>query len=169
MKKIKFLAFVLFAVLACVSFSSCSDDDKDEPSSGFSSEILGTWQCVESDYLGYSGDDDEIGFKKGEHLIFFNGNGKTDDNLLSGKKCFILYGSENPKGYTESSWEEGDDLYTLNQNKLTVFESDLDRFVGTVTIKDGEMTFTYKYQNWNYDLGQMTGESKQYTSKFRKI
>lgn len=31
MKKLKFLAFALFTVFACVSFASCSDDDKDEP------------------------------------------------------------------------------------------------------------------------------------------
>lgn len=31
MKNFKFIAFALFAVLACVSLASCSDDDKDEP------------------------------------------------------------------------------------------------------------------------------------------
>lgn len=36
MKKFKFLAFALFAVLACVNFASCSDDDDDN-------SIVGTW------------------------------------------------------------------------------------------------------------------------------
>lgn len=41
MKKNKFLAFALFAVLACLSFASCSDDDKeDSPSEDF----IGMWQ-----------------------------------------------------------------------------------------------------------------------------
>lgn len=161
MKKFKFLAFALFAVLTCVSFASCSDDDKDEPSSGYANEILGTWQCVETS---------NSGFRKGSHLVFFDGKGKTDDNLLSGKKCFILYDpDDDPKNFPESNWEEGDDLYTLNGNNLTLFESDLDRFIGTITIKDGEMTFTYKYQDWKYDLGQMVSESEERTSKFRKM
>lgn len=39
MRKFKFLAFALFAVLACVSFVSCSDDD-DKPANN---SIVGTW------------------------------------------------------------------------------------------------------------------------------
>ena len=42
MKKFQFLALSLFAVFACVSFASCSDDDKDEPTA----DIVGTWECI---------------------------------------------------------------------------------------------------------------------------
>lgn len=180
MNKFNYFAFALFMGLTCVGFTSCSDNDKDEPSSNFTSEILGTWQCVDSDYSRFTGDYDDGGFSEGGHLIFFNGNFKSDDNLLAGKKCFILYHEVNDlKDYTESSWDkeisgsgheqEFAELYTLDGNNLIIYECDLDRFVGKIAIEDGEMTFTYKYQNWNYNLGQMISESKQHTSKFRKI
>lgn len=42
MKKLKFLFLTLFAVFACVSFASCSDDDKNEPQDEVS--IIGLWK-----------------------------------------------------------------------------------------------------------------------------
>ena len=55
MKKFKFLAFALFAVLACVSFASCSDDDKDEavnPHTGYPTkvEVKDASKCVVTVY-----------------------------------------------------------------------------------------------------------------------
>lgn len=45
-KKLKILAFALIAVLTCVGFASCSDDDKDEPTANHA--LIGTW--IESWY-----------------------------------------------------------------------------------------------------------------------
>lgn len=164
MKKLKFLAFALFAVLACVNFASCSDDDKDNPTA----DIIGTWECVDSENLDDSGENDS--FDRGTLL-----------RLLNGGKCFIGYhgsfeiynpetgGWETVADPTEKQWvdEEGD-RWDLKGNNLTVREPDLDRYVGTITVNGNEMTFTYKYQNWNYDSGTMTSESGTYVSKFIK-
>lgn len=43
MKKFKFLAFALFAVLACVNFASCSDDDDEPAGDELTSIIVGVW------------------------------------------------------------------------------------------------------------------------------
>lgn len=166
MKKFQFLALSLFAVFVCVSFASCSDDDKDEPTA----DIVGTWECItgEDHGAGYDGED----FEKGTLL-----------KLLKGDKCFIGYNGsfeiynpdtdrwETVTNPTENQWgdEDGEgDKWYLKGNVLTVVESDLDRYVGTINVNGNEMTFTYKYQNWNYDSGTMTSESETYVSKFRK-
>ncbi len=73
MKRLKFLAFALFAVLACVSFASCSDDDKDEPQNEVS--IIGLWNV--------DGENEAYEFQK-------NGRGIFYDNLsnMSNVECF---------------------------------------------------------------------------------
>lgn len=164
--KFKNLALVLFGVLACVNFVSCSDDDKDEPTTN----IVGTWECVTGELHGadYAEDD----FAKGTLLKFLNGD-----------KCFIGYQGvfevynkatdrwEKVADPTESQWgdEDGEgDTWSLKGNTLTIMEADLDRYVGIIEVSNNEMIFTYKYQNWNYDTGTLTSESDTYISKFRK-
>lgn len=73
MKRLKFLAFAFFAVLACVSFASCSDDDKDEPQNEVS--IIGLWNV--------DGENEAYEFQK-------NGRGIFYDNLsnMSNVECF---------------------------------------------------------------------------------
>lgn len=54
MKKLKFLAFALIAVLTCVGFSACGDDDKDDsvPADQFS--VVGIWDVQENgDYYDF--------------------------------------------------------------------------------------------------------------------
>lgn len=52
MKKNSFYLFaMMMAVVLCVSFTSCSDDD-DEGGSGSTNALVGTWQCVSNTSLG---------------------------------------------------------------------------------------------------------------------
>lgn len=53
MKKFKFLLCALFAVLACATFSSCGDDDDDEPGNG-SQNLVGIWGSQEDIEDGYT-------------------------------------------------------------------------------------------------------------------
>ena len=82
-KKLKFLAFALFAVLACVSFASCSDDDKDEPNGNNS--IVGKWNCYKV-VLNYDGktypEDVDFDFKADNS---FTVNMKDGNGTLTGK------------------------------------------------------------------------------------
>lgn len=177
MKKFKFQTFLLAAMFMCLGFASCSDDDKDEPDSEDVTEIIGTWKCVESNFIDIDSDS-EKGFEVGDAFVFFKSDFKAADHLISGKKCFVVDNNDNLSQYTEAkwddmvSWDEGsqefEEVYTLTGNKLTVMECDLDRYVGTISIKGNEMIYTYKYQNWNYDKKTMTSESKQYVAKFHK-
>lgn len=179
MNKLKFLVGALITVLASVNCISCSDDDQNGSAT---TDLSGIWRCVETNYVeddsGYSSS--EKGFLKGTSLIFFNGEFKSADGMISGKKCFIVDAqeSDNLTNYTELAWnrdvdvthstQEFPEVYNLSGNNLTIMECDLDRFVGTISINGNEMTYTYKYQNWQYSTGLITSESKVYTSRFRK-
>lgn len=177
----KVIMAVLFAAFASVGFCSCSNDD--EPKSD--TDILGTWICVESS-------DSEIAHGEGFHvndaLVFFNSTFTSSDQKISGKKCFVeRFGSRDLqkdeidkllKELTVSKWDsevEGVDeyqdfgwTYNLNGKSLTIEECDLDRYVGSISINGDELTYTYTYQNWNYDDNSMTEESETYVSKFIK-
>ena len=177
MKKLYLIA--LLVTLSSSILSSCSNND--EPSS---SNVIGKWICVEStnDYETYAFQPDQG--RNG--IVFFNGEFKSSDNLISGKKCFILNDGKayiEDEGYksnpTELDWnknvytysdgeQEFDKIYILKGNSLTIVECDLDRLVGTISIDGNIMTYTYKYQNWNYDSQLMTSESETFISKFQK-
>lgn len=56
-KKMKFLAFALIAVLTCVGFASCGDDDEEPKGDELSSIIVGDWaQDGDSDLLRFNAD-----------------------------------------------------------------------------------------------------------------
>jgi len=90
MKKLKFLSMVLFAVLACVSFASCSDDDKDEPKDEVS--IVGLWKV--------DGENEAYEFQANSRGIFY-------DNLsnMSNVECFD-YTYDASKGTIVMKWHE---------------------------------------------------------------
>lgn len=46
MKKFRFIAMMFVAIMTCVTFSACSDDDDDN--SGNTSEIVGTWYSTDN-------------------------------------------------------------------------------------------------------------------------
>ena len=111
MKKLKFLAFALFTVLACVNLASCSDDDEGEPQDA---NLVGTWIA--------SGVDEEDG-ERFESTVIFNEDGTGSQ---------LWYGEDEDEDfrYTYDSttltihWEYGEtDVYTVNwknRNKFTV-------------------------------------------------
>ena len=162
MKTLRFIGMAISAVIMSVNFIACSSDDNNDNEN---TNLLGTWKCSSTlPYEEHTAAQGGDGFREGLKIKFIQNN-----------KCFIDYwghGFYTGSGYinnpTESDWdsEEGD-KWLLSGNNLTVMEGDLDRWVGTVTIKGNEMTFTYKYQDWNYDKQIMVSESKEtYTSKF---
>lgn len=157
--RLQSLVAVAMCVVMAIAFTSCGDDDDEEPTT----DIVGTWICTQTT-------NDE----NGEDMGFAIGDGFK---LFASGKAFILYdgyayveGVGDVADPSESQWdkEEGD-TWKLSGNQLTVMESDLDRYIGTIAVNGNELTFTYKYQNWNYDSGTMTEESKEtYVSKFQK-
>ena len=171
MKKLKFFAFALLGLYVCFNFSSCNNDDKDEPYQ----DLSGVWICTQvNDSQSWLGG-------VGSGLIFFNDSFTSDDKLISGNKCFRIRDDAENKypSYTLQRWnsrvtghgkdQEFPEVYILRGNKLTIMECDLDRTVGTISINDNTMIYTYKYQNWNYNSGTMTSEDPTtYISTFQK-
>lgn len=174
----KFHVLALLVLFICV-FVSCNNDD--EP---YNSDVLGKWICVETNdeypNLHY------YAFQVGDGFVFFDGEFK--DNLISGKKCFILYDGQvyidknggmyisNPTEYDwnhnvyieDGDYSFGDWVYILDGTSLTVLQCDLDRYVGTISL-DGEiMTYTYKYQNWGAGTQLMGSEYGPFVAKFQK-
>lgn len=138
------LVAVALCVIMATAFTSCSDDD-DEPAA----DIVGTWECITGTIhdWNYGGDD----FEKGDCITF-----------MKGGRCLLPWDDI-------SDPEDGWSSWILKGNELTVMECDLDRWIGIITVNGNEMTFTYKYQNWHYDSGTMTEESKEtYVSTFKK-
>ena len=86
MKVFRIAGMMILAVISCLSFTACSEDeDGNNVSSPYATEILGMWECIESGYrmdLGdrikfFSGEFDEAQWNKG--------------GTLKGKKCIHLY------------------------------------------------------------------------------
>ena len=80
MKATKYLSLILLVFAVCMGFTSCSDDDKDEPTTGISQIIVGEW---DSDSLGDASDintndlnvnNTQLGFV--DSRLVFNSNGK---------------------------------------------------------------------------------------------
>jgi len=190
MKAFRIAGMMMLAVISCLSFTACSgDEDGSNASSPYATEILGMWECIEG---GYRMDlKDRVKFFTGE----FDEAQWNKGGTLKGKKCIHMsyehnsysenYGGDpmNPNP-TESDWDDGivdpfgdgnysfDELYTLSGNKLSIFECDYDRYLGTISIEGNIMTFTYMYQNWrciDNTHQVLEEESGPYTVKFKKI
>lgn len=159
MKVFRLIGMALLAIVISVVVAACSSDDNKDLQT--SQDLLGTWKCTSTTPYDKESDAFDIGARI---------------KILPNGKCFIAYHADDTFWYgdgygdnpTESDWDPEDgDRWLLNDHNFTVMESDLDRWIGTVTIKGNEMTFTYKYQDWNYDKNAMVSESKYtYTSKF---
>lgn len=180
-KTFRKIGMALLAMVACVNFAACSDDDENV-SSSYANEILGLWECIEGAENMSTGN--LIKFFEGE----FDEASYNEGGTLKGKKCLIGWGGdfevdgEVINDPTELDWNktiyqygenntEFGELYTLDGNTLTVMESDYDRWIGTISIENGIMTYTYKYQNWRVlDSAhqEMTDEEGPYTVKFQK-
>ena len=161
-----YLMVLMMALMGTVVFSSCGDDDDNVQ---LSESIQGIWKCVST--TPYEEIDNPFknvdGFNIGarikhmeDSICFIDYRGKGFDLPNGGSK-------DNP---TKKDWNsENGDKWFLKGNNLTIMQSDLDRWIGTVSVNGNEMTFIYKYQNWNYDNQTMTWEGEEtYTSKFIK-
>lgn len=169
MKTLRFIGMALLAVVLSVSFSSCSDDDG---SSYSVNDVTGVWQCVSQ--TGYQ---NKYKFIDGDHIKFF-----SDDYVdveVTGKHCYINWidgwAREGSQEYTLEELkklphprEDNGTAYTVNGNVLTIMESDLDRWVGTIIIEGDVMTFSYTYENWNFDRKTITEKFGPFTATFQK-
>ena len=112
---------------------------------------------------------------------YFSENLEPEWTSLTGDKCYRIYdfSNANLSDYTLEKWEnyyetehpEGgyESLYQVDGNKLTIFELDWDRWVGTYVIHGDELIYTYKYQNWSAATETMTEEYPEvYVSKFKR-
>ena len=191
MKTLRLIGTAVAAVVLSVGLVGCSDDDDDQVSP-MANDILGLWECVESD------SEDIYAFEPGDMLKFFEGEFDESQYIeggqLKGRKClygrngdFNVDGDYDANGPTETQWNQevakyqgnGDEyylsfpeIYTLDGSSLSVIACDYDRRVGTITIDGDVMTFTYMYQDWrvisNPGGAIMEEEIGPFTSKFQK-
>lgn len=64
---------------------------------------------------------------------------------------------------------EEKDYILYKGSSLTIYELDWDRWVGSFNIDGDELTFTYKYQDWNSSTETLHHEYPEvYISKFKK-
>ena len=98
MKALKFLFVALALLMVAPTFTSCKDDDKDNPETPESSSIVGTWVYTEDDF---------------SLTLIFSSNG-----------TFIETYSE----YYNGSWDSESDAgsYTFDGSLLTIRYSDGD-------------------------------------------
>lgn len=123
----------LFAVLACVSFASCSDDDKDEAKPN--EYIIGVWELV-------STTDDALTFSTIEF--------RKDNSIL-----IIPRGEEGDDDYY--------DTYEINGAQLRInlnVEDGIvdDYIVGTYALNGNVVTYKYTWHDgageWHHDTEQ---------------
>ena len=85
MKAFRIAGMMMLAVISCLSFTACSDDeDGSNASSPYATEILGMWECIEG---GYRMDlKDRVKFFTGE----FDEAQWNKGGTLKGKKCIHM-------------------------------------------------------------------------------
>lgn len=176
MKNIKILALA-FVVILCGSLVSCSDDDKGE---ALSSDIIGIWQCMESDFDDSYFDRNDIrvfGIEIGEYVRFFSGKFKSADGLVFGKKCCLSNSLSGILEETEADWDEyyeiyeGEEdyleVYNLEGNTLIFFDGPVKQAAGEIAI-DGDIMNTFKGRECRN--GKVEYESDQtFVARFVRI
>ena len=84
MKTFRFIGMAIIAVLLCVNFTACSNDDGDEPKS---SSIVGVWE-----YTSNNDGNGTMTFKNDGGLIWISDN---DNEIISGSNyTYTLKGNE---------------------------------------------------------------------------
>ena len=103
MKATKYLSVILLLLAVCVGFTSCSDDDKDEPNIGISKIIVGEW---DSEFLGDAKD--------------INTNDLNVNDTRLGSVDSRLVFNSNGKGYEVDEWDgtKTEFSYTISGNTL---------------------------------------------------
>ena len=92
----KYLSLLLLSIAVCVGFTSCSNDDKDEPQTGITQIIIGEW---DSEFIGEASyintkdlnvNDTQLGSI--DSRLMFNSNGKGYEiDLYDGAKTEFYY------------------------------------------------------------------------------
>lgn len=103
MKTTKYLSLILLVFAVCVGFTSCSDDDKDEPNKGISQIIVGEW---DSEFVGNASD--------------INTNVLNVNDTQLGSVDSRLVFNSNGKGYEVDEWDgtKTEFSYTIRGNTL---------------------------------------------------
>lgn len=132
----------LLAVVLCVNFAACSDDDENEPS--VTPTLAGTtWKIIAID------DEEDEDWKVGSTLTF-----KTDGTIMT---------------YPYSDDAEWEATYHLSDNELIIdfyVDGHVDDYVaGTISING--KTATYRYKWYDYD-GSDLDDGKQYNMTLQK-
>ena len=118
MKKLHFsLLAILFALFAMVSFTACSSDDEDTPSTeDVQTYIIGMWQPTH--VTGYDWDENDKPAKVDKDIDI------DIDDVVSFE--FEQGGTFNEYIWTENKREidSSGEAYTISGNKLTTYEED---------------------------------------------
>lgn len=139
MKKLHFsLLAILFALFAMVSFTACSSDDEDTPSTeDVQTYIIGIWQPTH--VTGYDWDKENDKPAKVDQDI------DIDDAIAFE---FKQGGTFNEYIWTENKWEidSSGEAYTISGNKLTTYEEDGINVLDVYTIQSiNSTTMVLKY------------------------
>lgn len=135
----KYLSFILFTIAVCVGFSSCSDDDKDEPNTGISQIIVGEW---DSEFLGDASD--------------INTNDlNVNDTQLGSVDSHLVFNS-NGKGYEVDEWDG-----TKTEFSYTISAE-------TIRMSAGNITQTHKVIKYSENVIYSLMESEQSIFKMVK-
>lgn len=131
MKKFKYFALALIAVLTMVSFTACGDDDKekDEPNTPDNASLVGTWKMTKAE----EGGDDNIWSSdmpvewrfesNGNLTIYFKKGTKDEEDLgcvykVNGNELTVYPDTPNPEVYINEIWNG---TFTINGNKMVFY------------------------------------------------
>lgn len=105
MKLSKYLSFMLLTLAVCMGFTSCGNDDEDEPKAGLSQIIVGEW---DSELIGDVSD--------------INTNDLDVNDTKIGSADSHLVFNSNGKGYEVDLWDntKTDFSYTVKGNMITL-------------------------------------------------
>lgn len=138
MKKLHFsLLAILFALFAMVSFTACSSDDEDTPSTeDVQTYIIGMWQPTH--VTGYAWDENDKPAKVDKDIDI--------DDVISFE--FKQGGTFNEYIWTGNKWEKecSGEAYSISGNKLTTYEEDGTNVLDVYTIQSiSSTTMVLKY------------------------
>lgn len=134
MKKLHFsLLAILFALFAMVSFTACSSDDEDTPSTeDVQTYIIGMWQPTH--VTGYDWDENDEPAKVDQDIDI------DIDDVASFE--FKQNGIFNEYAWTGNKWEIdcSGEHYNISGNKLTTYEVDGTTVLDVYTIQSINLT-----------------------------
>ncbi|WP_294619787.1 lipocalin family protein [uncultured Bacteroides sp.] len=113
MKTLRLIGMALIAVVMCVNFAACSDDDEDE--SGNAASLIGTWKIVKTVY-----DDGEITEHDYPYWVIDSSTIYYTDEVGEEKSDYCKYTYDAEKKVIRLTYiDDGRDGGTLTVLKLT--------------------------------------------------